>query len=207
MSKLHTFRSAILLPSLLAVTLAACSSSPSPKASTTTTLTLATGGITCTNITGSLTFAPPLTTKGASAESTAISLHVAGCSTHGSNISSVPGGSGSATITSATNACAGLLTSRALMIAITWAPSTIRQSLVTFSGYGGASNTSGDEGFTLPNAGGGTKVTGSFAGSDHGAGSTAATFSNQTGSELLAACGSSSGLTSIQVTSGTLTLK
>jgi hypothetical protein len=68
-------------------------------------------------------------------------------------------------------------------------------------------NSAGDEGFTLPASGGTAKVTGSFAGSDLGATSTAQTFSNQTGKQLLTACGSSAGLASLQVASGTLALK
>ncbi len=193
---------------LLALTLlaAACSSgsSPSPTSAPATT---ATGSVTCHNISGALAFSPPLTTKGTSPESTAITLTAAGCTTKGSNVSRVTKGTGSATLTSSTNSCTGLLTSRALTIDISWTPSTIRPTVLTFSGYGGASGTSGDEGFTLPDAGGTAKVMGSFAGADHGSGSTAATFSGQTATELLASCGSSTGLTSIEVTSGTVVLK
>jgi hypothetical protein len=208
MSMLRMVRLTLVLPLGLVVTLAACSSGSTPSAGPTTTAqTLATGGVTCTNITGSLTFTPPLTTKGGSAESTAITLSAAGCTTQGSNVSTVSGASGSATITSTTNSCTGLLNSRPLKVAMTWSPSTVRSSVVTFSGYGGVTNASGGEGFKLPNAGGTTKVTGSFAGSDHGAGSTATTYSNQTGTQLLTACGSSAGLPSLQVTTGTLTLK
>jgi len=195
---------------LMAVLATACSSSPtaSPKASpTTTTLTLATGGVTCTDITGSLTFTPPLTTKGTTAESTAISLRAGACTPVGSNVSSLTGGTASATISSTSNSCTGLLNSRTLAIDITWAPATIHPSVLTFSGYGGTTGTAGGEGFKLPNTGGGAKVTGSFSGSDHGAGSTAVTLSDQTATQLLAACGSSAGLTSIQVTSGTVSLK
>jgi len=208
MSIMRTMRSPLLVSlALVSISAAACSSSSSPNASpATTALTLARGGLSCTTITGSLTFSPPLTTKGVSPESTAIALTATGCTTEGSNVTNVTGGSGSATITSPTNSCTGLLNSRAIKIDLAWTPPTIRQSVLTFSGYAGASS-SGNEGFTLPNAGGTAKVTGSFAGSDHGAGSTAATFSNQTGMQLLTACGSSSGLTSLQVTSGTLILK
>jgi hypothetical protein len=207
MSILRCMRLSLVLPLGLVATLASCSSGSSPSAGPTTTAqTLATGGITCTNITGSLTFTPPLTTKGGSAESTAITLSAAGCTTQGSNVSTVTGASGSATITSTTNSCTGLLNSRALTVTMTWTPSSIRDSVVTFSGYGGVTNTSGGEGFKLPNAGGTAKVTGSFAGSDRGAGSTATTYSDQTGTQLLTACGSSAGLPSLHVSSGALTL-
>ena len=212
MSVMRTVRMSLVLPLGLVATLAACSSSSGPSSSpttspTTTLPTLATGSITCTNISGSLTFSPPLTTKGGSAESTAISLSAAACTTTGSNVTNVTGGSGSATITSATNSCAGLLSSRQLTIDMTWAPSTTRKSVVTFSGYGGATGPSGGEGFSLPDKGGTTKVTGSFAGSDGGASTTATAYSGESGTQLLTACGSSAGLPSIQVTSGSLNLK
>lgn len=206
---MRSSRSALLLAlGLMATVATACGSSSSPSASPpTTTITTATGGVICTTITGSLTFSPPLTTKGTSSESTAITLKAAGCTTKGSNVATVTGGMGSATLTSPTNSCAGLLNSRALTVDMTWAPSTIHGSVVTFSGYTAASSASGGEGFILPAPGGTAKVTGSFSGSDHGAGSTAATYSNQTGTQLLSACGAATGLTSIDVTSGTLSLK
>lgn len=209
MSMMRTLRLSLLVPLGVVATLAtACSSSSSPSAAPpTTTFTLASGEVTCTNITGALTFSPPLTTKGGSAESTVIALTAAGCSTQGSNVPTVTGAAESTTISSATNSCTGLLTSRALTIHIAWTPSTIRPSVLTFSGYGGTSSSSGDVGFALPSHGGTAKVTGSFSGTDHGAGSTATAISSQTGTQLLAACGSSAGLTSIQVSSGTVTLK
>jgi hypothetical protein len=79
--------------------------------------------------------------------------------------------------------------------------------VITFSGYSVGTGPSGGGEFTLPKAPGTAKVTGSFAGSDHGAGSKAAAVSSQTATELVAACGSSAGLASIPVTSGNVTLK
>ena len=124
MSTMRTLRLSLLVPlGMVAILGAACSSSPSPSAAPpTTTLTLATGEVTCNNITGSLTFSPPLTTKGGSSESTAIVLTAAGCTTKGSNVSTVTGATESATITSATNSCTGLLTSRALTVNIAGPP-------------------------------------------------------------------------------------
>jgi len=207
MSMTRKVRLSLLVPlGIVAVLATACSSSPS-AAPPTTTLTLANGEVTCTNITGALTFSPPLTTKGGSAESTAITLTASGCTTTGSNVTAVTGATESTTITSATNSCTGLLTSRALTINIGWKPSTIRPSVLTFSGYAGTSSSAGDVGFALPDKGGNAKVTGSFSGADHGSGSTATALSDQTGTQLLAACGSTAGLTSIQVSSGTMTLK
>jgi hypothetical protein len=93
-----------------------------------------------------------------------------------------------------------------LTVDISWTPATVHPSVLTFSGYGAASSPSG-EGFRLPKAGATAKVTGSFAGSDHGASSTATAFSGQTTTQLLTACESTAGLTSIAVTSGSVSLK
>jgi len=198
-------RSSLLLAlGLIAVLAGACSSSPSTPVAT---VVVARGGVTCNTITGSLTFSPSLTTKGGAAETTSITVNAAGCVTAGSNVSRVIRGVGTATLTSTSNSCAGLLNSRPLTIDIAWTPATVHPSVVTFTGYGGTSGPSGGEGFMLPKSGATAKVTGSFAGSDHGAGSTATAFSGQTTTQLLTACESSAGLTSIAVTSGTVTLK
>lgn len=202
MSVGHAPRLPFLALILITVVVAGCSgSSPTPAAKT------ATGAITCTHLAGRLTFLPPLRDKGTVTEVTTISLQASGCTTSGSNVPDVTGSVASGTITSPTNSCTGLLTSRALSIHITWAPSTIRASVLTFSGYRGASSVSGGEGFALPNAGGTAKVTGSFSGSDQGAASSAETYSDQTATQLLTACSSSAGLTSLAVTSGTVTLR
>ncbi len=190
----------------MALLAAACSSSPSPP-SATPAVVVATGGVTCHTVTGALTFSPALTVNGSTAESTSISVNAAGCVTSGSNVSGITRGTGTATLTSTSNSCAGLLTSRPVTVDITWTPATVHPSVVTFSGYGGATGPAGGEGFLLPKAGATAKVTGSFAGSDHGAASTATAFSGETTTQLLGACESSSGLTSIAVTSGSVTIK
>lgn len=171
-------------------------------------IVVARGSVQCTGVTGSVDFAPPLTTKGTTAETTTISVTSTGCTVTGSNVNAVKSGIGSATISSPTNSCAGLLTPRPLQVHITWDPSLVHSSVVTFSGYTVDTNgPGGGGGFTLPDTGGTAKVSGSFAGSDKGAGSTAATYSSMTTNQLLAACGSSAGLASIPVTSGMLSLK
>ncbi len=170
-------RLAFLLPLGLVAGLAtSCSSSPHVA-----TVVVATGGVTCNSITGALTFTPPLTTKGGSAESTAITLNATGCATSGSNVSKVTRGTASATITDTSNACTGLLNSRPITVNITWTPATIHPSVLTFSGYAGSTGSGGDLGFTLPKSGDTAKVIGSFPGADHGAGSTSTAFSNQSG--------------------------
>lgn len=195
-------RSVWLLPlAFVALLTAGCGSSSSPA-----TATLATGSVTCSNITGGLAFSPPLVTEGDSAESTAISLRASGCTTSGSDVSAVTGGKSATAISSPSNACNRVLTTRSLTLKVTWIPATIRPSLITFSEYGATSSRAGVVGFTFPNPGGTANVTGSFAGSDNGSRSTATVFFNRTAAQLLATC-KSSGLTSIPVTSGRVTLK
>ncbi len=205
MSMPYKTRSMLLVALVpVAVLATACSSSPSTPVAT---VMVASGGVTCSNITGSLTFSPALTVKGGTAESTSITVNAAGCVTSGSNVSAITRGTGTATLTSTSNSCAGLLNSRPVTVDITWTPAVVHPSVVTFSGYGGATGPSGGEGFMLPKSGATAKVTGSFAGSDHGAGTTATAFSGETTTQLLGACESSAGLTSIAVTSGSVTLK
>src|ERR1700691_2141257 len=195
-------RLAFVLPlSLAAMVFAGCGSAGNP-----TTPTVATGTVSCARVTGALTFSPPITGKGGLAETTTVALKAGRCTTQGSNFSSVTGGTGSATISTPSNSCANLLTSKALTVTVSWTPSTIRPSVLTLSGYGGVSNTSAAE-FAFPGAKGTTKVEGSFAGSDHGAYSTATILSQQNPVQLINGCRSSTGIPSLGVKSGTLALK
>jgi hypothetical protein len=119
----------------------------------------------------------------------------------------VANGKATATILSPSSACSRVLTTRSLTLKVIWTPTTIRPSTITFSEYGLASSRAGPIGFTFPNPGGTARVTGSFAGSDNGAASIAAVFFSQTYEQLLETCQLSVGLSSIQVTSGHVTLK
>ena len=196
---------ALFLPLVVVVTTAAaCGSSPTSSAPK---VVVATGDVSCTGVTGTVSFAPSLTNTGKSPESASISVTSTGCTTSGSDVH-VTSGAGTATLSDPTNSCTGLVTPRQLTVDITWTPSTVHSSEVTFSGFSVATNgPGGGGGFTLPSASGTAKVSGSFAGSDHGAGSTSAVYSSDTVTKLLAACGSAAGLASIPVTSGSLTLK
>jgi len=196
----------LLLPlAVVVATTAACGgSSPTSSAPP---VVVATGSVSCTGVTGSVSFSPALTKTGTSPESATISVTSAGCTTSGSDVH-VTSGAGTATLSDPNNSCTGLITPRQLTVDITWTPPTVHSSAVTFSGFTVATNgPGGGGGFTLPSASGTAKVTGSFAGSDHGAGSTSAVYSSDTVTQLLAACGSAAGLATIPVTSGSLDLK
>ena len=155
-----------------------------------------TGTVTCTGITGSISFKPALKTTGPfSAESSTAKFTLSGCS-GGSPAPS--GGKVKQTLSSATstNSCTSLATSAKESITVKWkgaAPST-----TAFPGYttgtGGPDN---GEGFILT---GGT-VTGSYAGT----GAKASAFSNMSQSAILAACGTSKGLTKLTIVGGSST--
>lgn len=201
MSVMGKARSLLLLPlTLVAMLATGCSL-------TSATVVVATGGVTCTNMTGMLSFSPPLKTNGDEAESIAISLMATRCTTSGSNISSVTGAETYTTILSPSNACSGILTLRPFTTKVIWNPETIGPSVVHFSEYSFSSDRSGSEVFTLPNPGGTARVTGSFAGSDKGAGSTATAYLGRTLKQLLTACSTNLGLALVPVASGRVTLK
>ena len=193
---------ALALGAAAALVLAACSSSPAAPVAK-----VATGTVTCSAITGAVSFSPPLTTKGGSAETSSINVTSTGCTPSGSNVTSVTKGVGTATLSNTSNNCTGLLNAQPLTITIRWSPSTIKPTVVKFSSYAVTEVSGGKGAFDLPGTKGTASVTGSFAGSDGGAGSTSVAVSNETATQLLAGCGSSAGLVSIPVASGTLTLK
>jgi hypothetical protein len=96
-----------------------------------------------------------------------------------------------------------VLTSTPATVSVTWDPSSIQPSAVSFSGSSFVF--SGGVAYVLPNAGGTATVTGSFAGSDNGAHSSASINSTMTPAQFLAACSSAAGISSLAA-SGTLTL-
>ena len=213
---------ALAVPLALAVVLSGCSStSSSTKAPTTSTSTtsaaaavppstlaggtVATGSVTCTNLTGMFTFTPPLTDAGTSPETIQISLTASGCATTGSSVSQVTSATATATIKSATNGCTSLLTSKPVAVAVAWNPSSIHASVASFSGYAIVADAAGHVGFELPATGGTASVAGSFAGSDNGAKSSAAAYSGFAQTQLLTACGAAGGVPAMPIASGTVT--
>ena len=217
------------VPLALVAVLSACSSSSSStsttKASTTSTPTttsttpapsgvtpatvaggaVATGSVTCTNVTGTITFSPPLSNTGTKPETTHIALTATGCTTAGSSGIQVTSGTATATIQSPTNGCVSLLTSKPVAVAVAWSPSSIHATVASFSGYAIVSDAAQHIGFGLPNAKGSASVTGSFAGSDSGAKSTASTYSDLTSTKLFVACGAAAGVATLAIATGTVT--
>lgn len=195
----------VILLACTAVLASACSSGSS-SASGSSAPAVASGSVTCNEVTGGLAFSPPLTVTGTSPETGTIRLHASGCTTSGSSAATVGSGTAAVTLTSPTSTCSGVLTLRSVALTIHWTPSTIAPSTLTFSGYSITTKPAGNGGFSFPDPGGTAKVTGSFAGTDAGASSTAAIYFDPSVAQLEAVC-RSSGLPSIPVTSGTVTLK
>jgi hypothetical protein len=121
-------------------------------------------------------------------------------------VSTVGSGAADVTLTSPTSTCAGVLTLRSVALTIHWTPSTITASTLTFSGYSITSKPTGNGGFSFPDPGGTAKVTGSFAGGDGGASSTAAIYFDPSVAQIQTVC-RSSGLATLPVTSGSVSLK
>jgi hypothetical protein len=167
--------------------------------------TVAAGSVTCTNVTGTITFTPPLSNTPTGPETTHISLNATGCTTAGSSGTQVTSGTATATIQSSTNGCVSLLTSKPVAVAVAWSPSSIHATVASFGGYAIVTDATQHTGFGLPNAKGSVSVAGSFAGTDNGAKSTASTYSNLTSVQLLTACGTAAGLPALAISSGTVT--
>lgn len=162
----------------------------------------ANGTITCTKLSGTIKFKPPLVNGGSASETTTATITESGCTDTATNLpaGTVVTGSVKSTLSSAgsTNSCASLATSEPESLAVKWSGKSgkstvsIAGSTVSFSGYNVVANSKHDEGFQLPgngSGGGGTSsVSGSFAGSDGGASSSALVYSTSTASTLAGDC-------------------
>jgi len=177
---------------------------PTTIAPTSSPTSAATTVVTCTNMTGSVTYDPPVRTNGTSPETQLFRLRSTHCTTSGSSVH-VTGVTATATIHRPTNSCASLLVSTPVTLVATWMPSSIPPSVASFSGYSiGASG--GHALYVLPNSGGSVTVTGSFAGTDGGAHSSGTAVSTMTGAQIIAACTSPAGMSGDTIVDGTATL-
>ena len=166
---------------------------------------VATGSVTCGDLSGEATFSPSLTLSGSAPEHITITLHSGTCTTAGSNVGQITSASAIATNNSGTSGCTSLLSSKPIEVKVNWVPSTVHPSVVSFSGYAPTAAGSGS-GLLFPEAGGKARVTGSFAGSNGGAGSTATAFIDQNEAQLLSACEGATGISSLAITSGHVSL-
>jgi hypothetical protein len=106
------------------------------------------------------------------------------------------------------NSCAALLGSgsktSATTLTITWQPDSISPSTVTFTGF---SVTKSHEGIILNFGGHGTRAKGSYAGPDAGASSTMTLTPKLTRAQLAKTCAAKSGLASLTLSAGSLSLQ
>jgi hypothetical protein len=170
-------------------------------------IVVATGSITCSSVSGSVTYHPAEHHVGTVPVRIAIVFRTSHCITTGSNVKRVTGGSLSEVVVKPTNACASGIYSHTVHATGTWtAPRMkLRSSTGTFSGFDFAFAANGDVGVAIPNVGGTAHITGSFAGHNHGATSSAVAYINLTAQQVRAACLSSRGLTSLKITGGRAT--
>jgi hypothetical protein len=162
---------------------------------------VATGSVDCSDINGSFSFTPPVTNTRAGVVK--ISLLFSGCATSGSNESEVKSGMATAIISNNVHStCLGLLAPKPVRVTVDWNPTSIRPSVISFSGYVITTNSSPNEGFQLPNPGGSVTANGSFAGSDRGTTSSAMVMSAETPAYILGACSSNAGLDSLGIVGG-----
>ena len=153
--------------------------------------TTGTGNYNCSKVTGSVTFKPPLKNGGTSAETTTVSATVTKC-TGGSPTPTKVVGKG--TIHSSTNDCANLANAQTVSLALTNTPAVSPKSVLhatTGEVISGSSIT-----FTLSG-----NVTGSYVSSS----ASAKGKIKQTTVQVGTACGSSAGLKSVTIGSGSLT--
>lgn len=186
---------------LLTASLAGCSAGTgSPHGAA-----VAKGTVTCAQVTGTVSFAPPLTPSGRSAETTTFDLHPAKCSTSGSKVKVVTGATASA-VMHGTSSCSSGLSSKPSVVDVRWSPASVGRSVATFPGFSVTANNVGDAGFVFPRVGRSSAVTGSFPGTDHGADSTMSVYSLQSIATMLGSCEQGAGLSSIPLVVGALTL-
>jgi len=168
-----------------------------------------TGTITCSGIKGTITFKPPLKNGGTATEtSELVKITVTKCKT-ASGTPTVPKkgkvASNLATGTG-TNSCASLTGGgppSPETLTVAWSPGSLGHSTSSYSGYDIATNGAGDEGFSLPQAAGGTgATTGSYA---EMSGSVATAFSNQNATQLGNEC-AAAGIAKLTLKSGSTTL-
>lgn len=165
-------------------------------------VTVATGAVSCSTVTGSITYNPPVHHVGTTAETQIFTFVASHCTTSQSNVKHVVSGTVTVAIHRPSNSCISLLSTHLSSSTGTWRPSSIHSTTASFSGYDFVYSAVGDVGFTAPNPGGTARVTGSFAGKDHGARSSVTAYTNMTPSHFEAGCLSPSGISRQTIVSG-----
>lgn len=195
--------------------------SPAPAGAAPSGVTVATGSITCRSLTGSVTFTPPVRQRVRQMDTSVFSLHASDCTTKGSNVARVSGGSLSITNRDVVVGCSGLLNSKLITATERWQPSSVAPSNLfseewTQRGNGGAkgllySNGPLEQVMVFPAPGNAFWATGSFAGrvsysvAENLHGSIIA-YTNRTFTQLRDECNSVAGLSGFDIVSGVETV-
>lgn len=161
------------------------------------------GTVTCSQVTGRVSFEPPLVEGGTASEAATLALTIKGCVAAGGGTSpTVAHGAGE--LPMASNTCTNLAsrTKAGLDIVISWRPTTDGSTTLSFPGFTPTTGSS----LGLHMGGRHTRVTGSYAGSDRGATSTAAMTFGSSPADVTSACASSTGLKRLKIQAGVLTL-
>jgi len=171
------------------------------------------GTLSCTGVTGRVTFNPPLVNGGTTSGREKVSVAVSACTTAGSNYPTPVTAKGTSSGKLVTNDCVSLLTGSTSMD-VSDPALAVRLSLPrpSYSGVKVQANFGGGTHITAPQfgwslSGVGTKVVSSFTGSDGGASSSAQYVSNFTLAQVMTACASPNGLKSLKITSGAISLE
>ena len=163
------------------------------------------GSVSCTLVTGTVNFDPPITLTGDLPETITFSLSLGGCTATGNGAVQVTSGTATATIKAARNHFLTLNVPQPVAFAVTWEPNSVHASVILFSSYALLIDTSGHAGFTFPSAGT-AQVAGSYPGSDNGAKSTLSFLTSTTNQQMLDTSKTSTGVGSLDVVIGTFTL-
>ena len=162
------------------------------------------GTVDCSGVTGTVTFNPPLADGGTSTEVALAQVALTGCT--GSAAGGSPqSGYGTVTLVTPANDCSSLESGGGVVpanLVVSWSPTTLGTSVIGFPGFALASNA----GAGLTMGGPGTSVTGSYAGGDAGASTTATGSSSTSPADIAAACGSADGLQSLTIDGGSLSV-
>jgi hypothetical protein len=162
------------------------------------------GTLSCTNVSGTVTFTPPLSQNGSSSESDRIHLAFGRCVASGGGASPSAGRTSGVYNQLPSNNCTDLATGgAAITITIHWAPTHDGVSALTLLGpYTESTGANGKVGFTDEGS-----VTGSYSGLDNGMSSTANVLSNMKAEQIQKECSSKAGLKSLKIVAGTLNLQ
>lgn len=153
-----------------------------------------TGTYSCTKVTGTITFKPPLTNSGTSAETTTVATTASTCS--GTASPKPTKIVGKATIKSSTNSCGNLANPQTVTLKLTNTPKVSPASVLHATSSEVIA--SGKVTFDLTGY-----VSGSYSTSSGS--STGSGLLKQTAAQISKSCGSSAGLKSVSIKSGKLT--